>query len=389
MRTAAWILSGLIVVGALAVASHAQNPAVAPSDDVTITISDWDLNSSPLGVDRYEEPEFVVFRTSRDDLGEAHPEIVETGPSTGVFEFTIQLKTDETACRQDRLDDPKFKAKGGSNPSIGACPGDLLFVQYKDNRGTGGQSSFVDYLFDIKSWDPQFEADRPSYFVGDRVTVSIYDPDANRDPDVPDSLSDIRVFSESDPAGAQFSAIETGRDTGVFKLTFTTSLQPQGSSILIRGNEEVTVQYVDDFPADFSLHQDEKEFNFSMIGWGPGDGANLLQSRPSIDYSASAGQAELLVGQQATISTEITNQRDAAVPFTAIFDVRDQDGVTVFIAWQSTTVGPHESSGVGISWIPHKPGLFSARTFLISDLENPQILSPVSSSEVTVAAAGN
>src|SRR3546814_13875537 len=77
-----------------------------------------------------------------------------------------------------------------------------------------------DWSSDVCSSDlPEFVADQESYAIGDRVTVSISDPDANRDPDIADSLTDIRVTSDSDQVGEEFSAIETGRDTGVFRRT--------------------------------------------------------------------------------------------------------------------------------------------------------------------------
>ncbi|HJS82836.1 MAG TPA: hypothetical protein VJ742_08405, partial [Nitrososphaera sp.] len=249
MRPLALLVALIFVFSIAGYQSEAQSRIVGPSDSVRVVISDFDLNGNPKGVDDYEDPEFVVFRTSRDEVGEAHPDIVETGTSTGLFEFRIQLETDERACRLDLLEDPRFAAEGGSDPSVGVCPGDVLLVQYEDNRGADGRSTLVDHVFEVKSWNPEFTTDRDMHSTGDRNTVNIFDPDANRDPDVADSLRDVRVYSESDPAGRQFSAIETGRDTGQFRLSFSTSIQTQGNAILVKDHEEVTVQYIDDFPA--------------------------------------------------------------------------------------------------------------------------------------------
>jgi hypothetical protein len=385
MRWSALFIASLVTLSMAGYQADAQTRIVGPSDSVLVVISDFDLNGNPQGIDRYEGSEFVVFRTSRDEVGEAHPEIVETGASTGLFEFKIQLETDERACRLDLLGDPRFAAKGGSDPSVGVCPGDVLLVQYEDNRGADGRSALVDYVFEVKSWNPEFTADRISYAAGDRIAVDIHDPDANRDPDVADSLNDVRVFSDSDPAGRQFSAIETERNTGIFRLTFLTSLQNQNSAIQVKSSDEVTVQYVDDFPDDFSAFQEEKRFNYVIALSATAEEGVLTTSAPLVRTEEFISSGALFVGQQVTLTTEVTSssERDE-VPFVAIMEIRDAAGVTVSIGWQSGTVQPQTGAEIGMSWVPEGPGNYELRTFLISDMLNPVILSSVSSSEVTV-----
>ena len=376
----------LLVLNMTGQQADAQARIIGPSDAVLVVISDFDLNGNPQGIDRYEGSEFVVFRTSRDEVGEAHPEIVETGASTGLFEFTIQLETDERACRLDLLGDPRFAARGGSDPSVGVCPGDVLLVQYEDNRGADGRSTLIDYVFEVRSWNPEFTSDRVRYAAGDRITVDIHDPDANRDPDVADSLGDVRVFSESDPAGRQFSAIETGRNTGVFRLNFLTSLQNQNSAIQVNSSDEVTVQYTDDFPADFTAFQEEKRFSYVIALTATAEQDALTTTVPEIVADEPIIPGQLLVGQQVTLGTEVTSSSQSnEIRFVAIIEVRDAEGVTVSMGWQSGTVQPQGRTELGMSWIPERPGQYEVRTFLISDLLSPTVLSSVSSSEVTVS----
>ena len=363
--------------------AEAQNRIVGPSDTIHVFINDSDLDSNPKGVDRYDEPEFVVFRTNRDDIGEAHPDIVETGPNTGIFEFTIQLETDELACRLDLLVGPKFEAQGGSDPAVGVCPGDLVLAQYEDNRGADGRPALIDYVFEVKSWDPEFEADREIFAPGERITIDIYDPDANRDPDVADSLRDVRVYSQSDPAGQQASAIETGRNTGTFRLSLMTSLEPQGNSVMVKYGDELTVQYIDDFPADFTTFQEERKFSFVMV-IPEFDFAGVQLTNPVITGSEESD--EISAGQQLTLSSTVTSPSPAELAFVAIMEVRDSEGITVFIGWQSGTLHPESPGEIGMSWIPQDRGDYQVRTFIISDLIDPQVLSAVTLSEVTVAA---
>jgi len=268
---------------------------------------------------------------------------------------------------------------------VGVCPGDVLLVQYEDNIGADGRSTVVDYVFEVQSWNPEFTTDRTSYYAGDRITVNIQDLDANRDPDLADSLRDVRVFSDSDPAGRQFSAIETGRNTGIFRLTFLTSLQNQNSAIQVNYDDEVTVQYIDDFPADFSAFQEEKRFSYVIAFGATTEDGVLTSSAPAVRTDEPMSSGNLLVGQQVTLTTLVTSsfQRDT-VPFVAIMEVRDAAGVTVSLGWQSGTAQPQGHPELGMSWVPERPGNYELRTFLISDLLSPRILSTVTSATVTV-----
>jgi len=370
-----------LLLGSAAYHSEAQTNIVGPSASVRIVIRDNDLNANPLDVDKYGNHDFVTFRTSRDEVGEANPEIVETGPSTGVFEFTIQLKTDERACAIDFLGDSEFEAEGGSDPSAGACPGDVLVVEYEDERTANGRSELVSYVFEVKSWDPEFQADQISYDPGDRVSVDIFDPDANRDPDVSDSLTDLRVFSDSDPGGRQFSAIETGKNTGMFRLTFMTALEPQGNSIVVGRGDELTVQYTDGFPADFSAFEEEKKFSYVIVAGPSTDGA-LTPSALAV----AAGEDELVVGKQVSLFTEIKSSfLQDEMPFIAIMEVRDANGVTAFLGWQTGTLRPQDQTQADTSWLPEQPGRFEARIFLISSFQDPRVLSQTMVSEITIS----
>jgi hypothetical protein len=356
---------------------------VGPSSEVRITIVDGDLNANPLDVDRYEDREFVSFRTSRDEVGEARPEIVETGSSTGVFEFTIQLKTDARACELNLLD-KEFEATGGSDPSVGTCPGDLLMVEYEDETTTTGQLDRVDYVFEVASWDPEFVAEEPSYEAGDVVTVNVFDPDADRNPDIPDSLRDLRVFSDSDPVGRQLSAIETGTNTGTFRLSFTTAAESQGNSLVVKQGDELTVEYTDDFPADFATSEENKKFSFVMI-FGASSGNIVILSSPLIRNAAGETVTELHVGQQVVASTELANSMiNVRTPFIVMMEIRDSIGITVSLGWQAGILDPADMTGTGLSWTPAFSGVYESRVYVVSSLSNPQLLSSVMTSELTV-----
>lgn len=358
-----------------------QDPEmIGPGDKITILIEDGGLDANPNRIDEYdaEDIELVTFRTDRDELGEASPDLKETGRNTGVFEFSIQLDTDDESCDEGFFVDPSFGAVGGSNPSIGVCPGDILTIGYEDFYTANGGEAVISYSVEIKSWDPEFAADKAFYYAGDRVTVTIIDFDADRDPDIADSIRDIRVFSETDEVGQEFSAIETGRNTGIFRLTFTTSLENQGNAIHIRDGDELTVEYIDEFPAEFALGDRTNSF-FMIIGTSD-ERATLVTSTPQLKTTG-----EPAAGKQTTLAVNVINYDNQLIPFIEIIEVRNAEGVTVLLAWQGGELEPLEQKEIGILWIPDESGDYEIRTFIISDLVNPQVLSDVATSTVTIS----
>jgi hypothetical protein len=385
------VVFALMMIGAAAsppspAAAQANNIKIIPDPEligpgtkVTVLIADGGLDANPNRIDEYEaeDIELVTFTTHRSEVGEAVPDLEETGENTGIFEFTIQLMTDEESCNDDRFTDPSFEAEGGSDPSIGVCPGDILSIGYEDSHTASGGEAVVSISVEIRSWEPEFVADKDSYNLGNRVYINITDPDANRDPDIADSIRDIRVYSDSDTVGEEFSAIETGKNTGVFKLTFTTSLQLQGNAIMVKMGDTLSVAYTDEFPADYE--QSEKTSTFTMTIGPHGDGAGLTPSIPTLGTNGTPA-----TGKQATLSMTLTNPNNQPQPFVELLEVRDSSGVTVFLAWQSGMLEPLGQTDIGVTWTPDRPGHYEARTFAVSDLDNPQVLSMVTSSEFTI-----
>jgi hypothetical protein len=363
---------------------------VGPGTEVTVIITDSDLDQDSRSTDDYDTPDaesddfFVSFRSDRDEVGEASPDIEETGPNTGVFTFSIELVTDETECEDDDLEGKE--ATGGSAPEMGACPGDLISINYDDEQDGSGRSTSVSAIVEVMSWDPEFSSDKPSYNVGDRVTVTISDPDANRKPDVADSLTEIRVFSESDRVGEELSAIETGRDTGVFRLTFGTASGSSGGAISVRSGDEVTIEYTDEFPADFEEEEDDKDFTYVVNFGGVGNIGSAGASAPSVRDVSGGAVDDVSVGQQVVLTTQVSNNIDDELPFVALVEVRDSSGITIYLAWQTGVLDAGDRSEVGLSWTPEEPGDYQVRTFVISSLNNPQVLTQeVMTTNITVS----
>lgn len=95
------------------------------------------------------------------------------------------------------------------------------------------------------------------------------------------------------------------------------------------------------------------------------------------------------VGQLAMLSITVIHSHIYDLPFVAVVEVRDEDGATVYLEWQKGTIYPNKRAEIGMSWIPEKAGEYQVRTFLISDLVNPQILTVVSETRVQAMPSNN
>lgn len=367
---------------------------VGPGTILNVLIVDADLDEDSGATDDYDAPadpdsedHFVSFRSDRDEVDEAGPDLEETGPNTGVFSFELELLTDASACADDDLDSDDFSevAEGGSEPSIGACPGDLISISYEDENDANGRSTTVSEVIEVMAWDPEFVSDKDSYSVGDRVTVTISDPDANTDPDIADSLTEIRVSSDSDAVGEEFSAIETGPDTGVFRLSFLASSSSESGAITVKTGDDVTIEYTDEFPADFEEQEEDKDFTFTISIGGRTDADVTTPTSPTVQSSTGQPLSEVTVGQQVVLTTTIVNNVEENTPFVGLVEVRDSNDVTTYLAWQTGELSPNGRANIGLSWTPDFSGVYTVRTFVITDLDSPDILSGVVESDVTVS----
>ena len=90
-------------------------------------------------------------------------------------------------------------------------------------------------------------------------------------------------------------------------------------------------------------------------------------------------------GQMVILSTDVVNNNPEPTKFTAIIEVRDAKGVTLFLGWLSGTLNPDGHTGVGLSWAPKEAGTYQLRTFTISGFQDLEILSPVVTNKLDVS----
>ena len=252
------------------------------------------------------------------------------------------------------------------------------------NRANAGKV-YVTQTFKIQSFDPVFNATGEFITPGQSFRLNVTDPDAVTDSTAVDSIT-LRVYSTTDPVGITVSALETGPGTGVFSAIIPTTTGAAPGSVSVKNGDTLTVKYNDRFPADYATRV--KQFadpseNFYFIIRVGGPAATLTVPQPQM----GAGQllTQIKSGEQVILSTTVTNGNSAQQPYAVIAEVRDSNNITVYLQWQTGTLPPAGSTGVGMSWTPDTQGTYTIRMFVMTSVANPQVLSATSSSTLTVS----
>lgn len=89
-------------------------------------------------------------------------------------------------------------------------------------------------------------------------------------------------------------------------------------------------------------------------------------------------------GEQVMIVTTFICQADEDVSFLGIIEIQDESGATLQLASQSGTLEPLGKKTIGASWVVPSSSVYIARAFALSNLENPQVLSQLTTIEIGV-----
>ncbi|MBI1829502.1 MAG: hypothetical protein HY222_04840 [Thaumarchaeota archaeon] len=67
--------------------------------------------------------------------------------------------------------------------------------------------------------------------------------------------------------------------------------------------------------------------------------------------------------QQVQLVADVTNNQNVKQPFVYIVQVLDNEGKSIMVTWVQGILQPHQSMSPSQSWIPTKPGTYTAQIF--------------------------
>jgi len=304
----------------LTVADPDQNSDLEAEDNVTITIQKWDGTFMDV----------TAFETDVD---------------TGVFEYELDISD-----------------LGTPDEVIG----NKIRVIYRDPVAADGKPLMSIVEISFISWDPEITTDKNYYNIGDKIKITITDSDANKNPDIIDPIR-VRVTSTSDAVGATVTLSETGPDTGVFtgEVLLSDTIGP--GRVYVKLGDVVTISYIDEFPADYGVTSEEKEFTYTVRVGIPVEKPIVPSTARFVD-PMTGEEITPKVGRTVGIGITLSNTGIEKTAFTVLLVIRDATGAAVGIQWQTVTLPAGESGEAGFTFTPTATGDYTVEVYIIKSL---------------------
>ena len=217
-------------------------PAADSAVTVYVSVDDSDFDESSTSVESIavtgDAPVTVkAGSTTIAELGTTDKPLEETGSDSGVFEYTLEI----------RSDDDSYDLEQGS----------IITVTYNDPTDASGNENQVSdsATFDLRN--AVLQSDKSTYVIGQDALLTLIEPDLNLDSDSQETVHIDLIEWDSDAdtdtlGNGAFGAVpsnlrETDVNTGIFQVTITIPEEINGNA-LERG-EEITLTYTDYGPS--------------------------------------------------------------------------------------------------------------------------------------------
>jgi hypothetical protein len=336
--------------------------AYTPFDIATITVYDKSKNMDPNAKDT-----LTVTVKGRNAINVT---LYETDNNSSIFIGTVKLTPNPLLYKGD----------------VEVRRDDWLVVVY---------NTLVAYASEIRYNEARLEFDKEHYYDTDTAKITLYDPDADRDPYTRDKAI-VYAWSDSDPNGVRVVLDEKDAHSGVFEgfIKFTTSKERHENNLLrVSDNDKITARYIDDtLPKPSRLSSDnittvEMKFIDAHAIYGTGIPANerVYVSEPKVVSQFGEDIRILSMGSRLAIQSELFNKQPKEQRFVYIVQVIDSDGFVEHIAYISALMQAESGAVVTQAWTPMKRGNYTIEVFVWDSLEKPIALSGIKVIRVIVS----
>jgi len=328
-----------------------------PYETVTIIINDWDANRDPTDKDTIPRDKIYIIIGAK----QRHPpsDAEETDVNTGVFEVEV---TPEYLYKEATGETPTtLKEAAKYLLQVGE-----ILVMYADDYTPEGPK-VLQTSFRFESYDPQIITDKSAYNIGDKMNITIVDPDANVNSEVIDSVTVI-LKSTSYPVGTEVTLYETDVDTGVFTGTVIVSDTQVGAGyIYAKFGDIITIEYTDELPADFGVTGEAKTFTHT-VRVGVVVEKPIRPQAPAFVEPTTGTPVTPTVGKSVMIKIPLTNVGTLKETFTVVMIIRDVTGAAIYISMASLPLGGGETAEIGFTYTPTAAGTYTIEVHIIKSL---------------------
>jgi dipeptidyl aminopeptidase/acylaminoacyl peptidase len=181
-------------------------------------------------------------------------------------------------------------------------------------------------------------------------------------------------------------------------IVFVSDRTDEGQDIYImdsdgKNQERVTTKDMTEADPDYGAYVDKATLEMPPEVEQPGEQPEtpilpINSSSPVLRNVASLPISAARVGQDLIISSTITNG-DSGTGWSAIsiLQVRDEAGITRYVASQEQSIEPGGRAQLEFPWKPEEAGSYRVFVFVIDNSSSPQVLSTGASSNVTVSTS--
>jgi hypothetical protein len=342
-----------------------------PYNVLVVTLVDPDLAFNRTGTQGTDSSGRVVLHSIRAE--ETNDQITNVlankmDRTTGTFTFNITIAYASSA------------VSGNAILEVNAT--DKIHIFYNDKLDSSGSVKVVEKIIPVVTKDGVIRTDKANYLVGEVITITLTDIDANRDSGVRNTTI-VTVTTDSWTAGTDIILLEIAADSGIFtgQVTLVDGL-PTAGQVLGRIGDTITIKYIDAFGAGSV----KKTITVTArVGTSLPKTQQVPASAPTIVNAQGQPLTAVRVGDVATIQATVRNNDTTAHTFTYLVQVKNAQGVVVSLGWiRDSTLAAGASSSPGLAWIPSATGTYTVEVFVWESLTNAVALSPVQRTTVTV-----
>lgn len=275
-----------------------------------------------------------------------------------------------------------------------------LFVQRDDDliiEFTDASNNTHAKRVDVNFYGSGVTLGSSSVGLEESLEIFVWDIDMNRRPHAIDTL-EVRVWSITDKGGLLLTLRESADSPGIFheSIWFTEHEASSGTRLRASPGDIITVKYTDNtlpFPASLKTNGFEtvdvlELFASAILGdecYSCSAVESLEISLPILSFSGGkSSENAIKIAESIEIASEIRNLKDMRQEFVYVLQVTEREGVTAFLSMAESELGAKESVEVKRIWMPKSSGNYQIQLFLWKEIENPVVLSPMRSLEVSV-----
>lgn len=361
----------------------ADKPFYSWTDKIKMTIIAPSWNADKHVVNSIGDTASHPIKISSSEKSLEPYRFTETGPNTGIFTAEVIL----TGFLHDVNGDGTFDTNprtGGTGPTSG-------FLESERDSAITISFEFADRVVLTESFPITWNVgtikfDNEELLLGEHFKIHLIDLDMNLNPELIDTVL-IDVFSDSDVAGIEVDAIETGDDTGYFvaEVSLSNKQSSSGNRLFALGGDTIVAKY-DDYtlPKPYAI-SDKKEILSSSTADSKIPPVERLVNSDLFLADNSGNETDSFnSGGQIQIVGKVMNHQDFTQKFVYLFQVRDSTNSIVHLSWIQSQISSQQTLELSQSWVPTNPGNYEVESFVWNSIEDPIVLSHVASTFLIV-----